>query len=132
MMRASLLPVGCTLLFVLLLPARSALASAPPPDVGCIRIEQITAFAPRGEVYVQLGTECGKGDFGSERSIVAHLEVHTGSAATFIEDFRVYSDEPQGQRTVAFEGLELQSGDPLLVRLIRFGRILALQTILVP
>lgn len=63
---------------------------------------------------------------------MAHLEVHTGSAATFIEDFRVYSDEPQGQRTVAFEGLELQSGDPLLVRLVRFGKILALQTILVP
>jgi len=125
-----LLPIGCTLLF--LLPTASALASAPRPDVGCIRIEQITAFAPRGEVYVQLGTECGKSDFGSEKSIVAHLEVHTGDAATFVEDFRVYADEPQGSRTVAFEGLELKSGDPLLVRLIRFGRILALQTILVP
>lgn len=125
-----LLPICCTLLF--LLPARSALASAPGSDVGCIQIEQITAFAPRGEVYVQLGTDCGKSDFGTEKSIVAHLEVHTGNAATFIEDFRVYSDEPKGSRTVAFEGLELQSGDPLLVRLIRFGRILALQTILVP
>lgn len=125
-----LLLLGCTLLW--LLPARSTLASAAPPGVGCIRIEQITAFAPRGEVYVQLGTDCGKSDFGGERSIVAHLEVHTGNAATFAEDFRVYSDEPQGRRTVAFEGLELQSGDPLLVRLIRFGKILALQTILVP
>lgn len=120
--------------FVLLLALFPHPASPSASTVGtqCIRIDRITAFAPRGEVYVQLGTDCQKTDFAGEKSIVAHLEVHTGNAATFAEDVRVYSDEPQGSRTVAFEGLELKSGDPLLVRLIRFGRILALQTILVP
>jgi hypothetical protein len=130
-MLRSLCLLPAFILLVALSPA-SASSGSSANGAHCIRIEQITAFAPRGEVYVQLGANCQKADFGGEKSIVAHLEVHTGDAATFIEDFRIYSDEPQGSRTIAFEGLELKSGDPLLVRLIRFGRILALQTVLVP
>lgn len=124
--------VGIGLLTALLLLSLPGIAAAGRIMTGCIQIDRISTFAPRGEVYVQLSTSCDESDFGAEESLVAHIEVHTGKAPPVVEDFRVYAEEPVGRRTIPFENLEIESGDPLLVRLIRFGQILALETVQVP
>lgn len=126
------MPRSTRLLLVCLLLASPGLARAADIASGCIRIERIAAFAPRGEVYVEIAIDCGERDFGKNDSIVAHLEVHTGKAPAIDEDVRVYADEPRGRRTIPFQNLEIEPGDPLLVRLIRFGQILGLETIKVP
>jgi hypothetical protein len=107
-------------------------ASAAPRPASCIEIERIMAFAPRGEVYVEIRTACEVDDFAEEDSIVAYLELHTVSPSATGEDIRVYPDEPRSRRTLSFQNLDLASGDPLLVRLVHFGEIIGLETTKVP
>jgi hypothetical protein len=48
------------------------------------------------------------------------------------EEVRVSSDQAQRRFTYVFESLGLASGDPVLVRLVRFGDVLDLQSVVVP
>ena len=107
--------------------ARNAPVSAP-----CLQLERITAFAPRGEVYVELRASCGPEDFAEEDSFLAYVEVLPNDLPPVGEDVRVFQDAPQGRSTLLFRGLSIASGDVVLVRLLHFGRILDLQSVLVP
>ena len=115
-----------------------ALLTAPgakPDDArpgGCLRIERVTAFAPRGEVYVEVRATCGPRDFPGKEPIIAQLEVLLSDLPPVWEDVRVPSDRAQGRFTYVFGDLGLATGDPVLVRLVRFGEVLDLQSIKVP
>ncbi len=115
--------------------------AAPPPLAAdaveaepgeCIRIERVTAFAPRGEVYVELQASCGEGDFLDGAPVVAYLELLIGDLPPDGEDVRVYPDDPRARRTRVFQDVSFASGDSILVRLVRFGKILALQSVKAP
>lgn len=103
-----------------------------PTAASCVRIEGVRAFAPRGEVYVRVAADCREADFEHEDSVLAYLEVLVGERRVVGEDVRVYADKPRVQRTFSFRDLALVSGDPVLVRLVRFGEILDLTTVKVP
>ena len=107
-------------------------ASAGAARDSCLRIDRVESFAPRGEVYVRVAADCEPSDFAGEPSIIAYLEVYTPGARARGEDVRIYPDAPDRGETFAFQGLEIESGDPLLVRLTRFGEILDLETVKVP
>jgi hypothetical protein len=109
--------------------ARSGPVAGRPP---CLHLEGITAFAPRGEVYVELRAACGPGDFTDESSLLAYVEVLPSDLPPVGEDVRVFEDDPRGRTTLVFRDLSIASGDVVLVRLVRFGEILGLQTIRVP
>jgi hypothetical protein len=98
----------------------------------CLRIDRITAFAPRGEVYVELHASCGPQHFVHEDSLVAYVEVLPSDLPPVGEDVRVFEEHPRGRTTLLFRNLSLASGDVVLVRLLRLGEILGLQSVRVP
>jgi hypothetical protein len=97
-----------------------------------VKIARVTAFAPRGEVYVEVTATCAPEDFVSGDAIVAQLEVLLSDLPPTWEDVRVPSDQAQSRFTFLFEDLDLASGDPVLVRLVRFGAVLDLKSIKAP
>jgi hypothetical protein len=120
--------LAACLALVPLAPAATADAGAP----SCIQIEDVTAFAPRGEVYVRVKPLCGEDDFGHEDSFVAYLEVIVSDFPPAGEDVRVHRDAPRRATTYVFRDLTIDHGDPLLVRLVRFDEIVSLVSIKVP
>ena len=50
---------------------------------------RVIAFAPRGELYVEVKADCGAADFEREDSIVAYLEVLVGDRPVVGDDVRV-------------------------------------------
>jgi hypothetical protein len=116
-----------------LLPATALGARGAPttPDP-CLHIDRITAFAPRGEVYVELRAACEPRHFRDETSRLAYVEVMASDLPPVGEDVRVFENEPQGRTTLVFRDLSIASGDVVLVRLLRFGEILGLQSVRVP
>ncbi len=115
----------------LCLLAFSGLSSAEELE-GCLAIDRVTPFAPRGQVYVEVRAQCRPDHFEGEDPIIAYLELLVGENRALGEDVRVYSDVPEARLTFAFRDLDLVSGDVVLVRLVRFGTILGLQTAKVP
>ena len=108
-------------------------AVAPAQTVrGCLSIERVTAFTPRGEVYVEVKPTCTDADFDREDPIVSHLEVLVSELPPVNRDVIVYRETPRRAETHVFSGLGFESGDPILVRLIRFGEIQSLQSIKAP
>jgi hypothetical protein len=121
---------------LLLLPL---LALGPPPAAAqssaqrsCIQLDRITAFAPRGEIYVEVRSHCGAEDFAHEDPVLAYLEVLVADLPAVGDDVRVYGDDPKARQTLVFRQLDLDTGDLVLVRLVRFGEILGLQSLMVP
>jgi hypothetical protein len=110
------------------------LATVPTSSVAaqaghCFRIERATAFSPRGEVYVDVAVTCGDRDFDSRDSLGVYVELLLSDRPALSEEVRVYSDDQKGRRTVVFDDLELLAGDPVLIRLVRFGNILDLKSV---
>lgn len=116
----------------LLLVLFAAPALADAGGSSCLKIEAVTAFAPRGEIYVRVTADCHPKDFEFEDSVLAYLEVLVGETVVLGDDVRVYADEPKARSTFSFRDLNLEPGDPVLVRLARFGEILDLTTLKVP
>ena len=118
------------------LAALAFFASAPALAEGspaqCIHIERVTAFAPRGEAYIELRADCRPEHFAGEDPIVAYLEVLVSDLPPVGEDVRVYGSAPRARETYEFRDLELESGNTILVRLTRFGEILAIRSVKVP
>ena len=114
--------------------ASPGIAAEPGEDAArkCIRIDRVTTFAPRGEVYAEISSTCSEANFELEDPILARVEVLVGDHTTLGEDIRVYSSDPRRRETLVFRGLEFGQGDLVLVRLIRFGEILGLQSVKVP
>ena len=122
------LPFLLAALFV----AFPSVAGAESESGSCLQIERVTAFAPRGTIYVEVRARCAAQDFEQHDPIVAYLEVLVGEHSTIGEDVRVEASAPRGRQTFEFRDLTLEHGQPLLVRLVRRGEILGLQTITVP
>ena len=120
-----------TLLITLLLAIPSQ-ASAEDDAGSCLQIARVTAFAPRGTVYVEIEASCDAKDFEQHDPIVVYLEVLVGEQSTVGEDVRVHASAPRGRETFEFRDLLLEHGQPLLVRLMRFGEILGLEAVTVP
>ena len=114
---------------LVILVAVPALASDDGP---CLCIDQVTAFAPRGEVYVEVHTECQPEYFAAADPILAYLEVRVSDLPPIGEDVRVYGDDPKGRETFEFRDLELEPDDTIPVRLSRFGEILGIRSVRVP
>ena len=119
-------------LLIALLLASPAAAGAEDASGSCLHIERVTAFAPRGAVYVEIQARCAAPDFEAHDPIVAYLEVLVDEQSTVGDDVRVHADAPRERQTFEFRDLPLEPGQPLLVRLVRFGEILGLQTVSVP
>jgi hypothetical protein len=123
---------------VLMLLAAGALLTQPVTAEstarvsGCIGVRQVTTFAPRGDVYVEVQASCTPEHFDAEDPIVAYLEVLVRDASPVGEDVRVYADRPNQRSTLEFHDLHFETGDSILVRLSRFGQILAIQSVQVP
>ena len=98
----------------------------------CLRIERITAFAPRDEVYVELAADCEARDFEREDTVQAYLEVLVSDLPGVGRDVRVYPEESPRRKTYAFRGLGFGSGDAILVRLTRDAEIVDLKSIQAP
>lgn len=125
--------LGGLLLAAGLLAAAAAGARGAPAAAGpCLHLEQVTAFAPRGEVYVELRAACEPRHFREEASRLAYVEVMASDLPPVGEDVRVFEDDPRGRTTLVFRDLSIASGDVVLVRLLRFGEILGLRSIRVP
>ncbi len=124
-------PIWLSLLIVILFSA-PALTRGRRDSGECVRIERVTAFAPRGEVYVEVGANCDEADFQDEDPVLVYLEVLVGSRHPVGEDVRFYSDDDVPGGTFVFRDLDFERGDPLLARIVRFGKILSLQSIRVP
>ena len=120
--------LAACLALVLAAPAATADAGSP----GCVQIEDVTAFAPRGEVYVRVKPLCGEDDFGHEDSFVVYLEVIVSDFPPAGQDVRVHRDAPRRTTTYVFRNLTIEHDDPLLVRLVRFDEIVSLVSIKVP
>jgi hypothetical protein len=120
--------LAACLALVLVAPAATADAGSP----GCIQIDDVTAFAPRGEVYVRVKPLCGEDDFEHEDSFVVYLEVIVSDFPPAGQDVRVHRDAPRRTTTYVFRDLTIDPGDPLLVRLVRFDEIVSLVSIKVP
>ncbi len=119
-------------LLIALLVASPATVGAEGESGSCLHIERVTAFAPRGAVYVEVQARCSARNFEQHDPIVAYLEVLVGEQSTVGEDVRVHASAPRERQTFEFRDLPLEHGEPLLARLVRFGEILRLQTITVP
>ena len=117
---------------ILLLPGGAPLAQLGEVRRACLRIDRVTAFAPRGEIYVEVQASCGEDDFELEDPIVAYLEILLSDLPPVSQDVRVHSSDSRRRDTVVFQDLSIATGDPILIRLIRFGEILSLQSIKVP
>jgi hypothetical protein len=107
-------------------------AAASDPAQPCLTLGDVTAFTPRGEVYVEVVSGCTALDFAREDPIVTHVEVLVSDLPPVTRDVIIYGDRaPEGQ-THVFSSLEFASGDPILVRLVRFGEIQALRSLKAP
>jgi len=124
------LRLGFGLILTLLLAAPATSDDVRPES--CLRIGRVTAFAPRGEVYVEVSANCAAKDFTGGEPIFAQLEVLLSDLPPVWEDVRVPRNQADGRFTYLFEDLDLTSGDPVLVRLVHFGTVLDLQSIKVP
>ena len=115
--------------------ALGVIALLPPPPAGaaaspsCLRLAGVTVFAPRGEVYVELEAQCKPEDFEDRPSLIAHVEVLVSDLPAVSEDVRVLREAPSGRQTLIFDGLGLAPNQSVLVRLVRFGRILGLHSL---
>lgn len=107
-------------------------AAAENDPAACVRIDQITAFAPRGEVYVEVQADCRPEHFLADDPIIAYLEVLVSDLPAVGEDVRIHGKAPKGRDTYSFRDLEIASGDIILVRLLRFGEILGIRSVKVP
>ncbi len=119
------------LLASLLAPGPGGADGGPRP-ASCFDLERVTAFAPRGEVYVEVKPSCADADFARQNPILAYLEVLVGDLPPVGEDLRLYADQSQQRQTHVFRGLSLVSGDVVLVRIEDAGEIVALQSVKVP
>ncbi len=119
-------------LLIALLVASPSAAGADDESGSCLHIDRVTAFAPRRAVYVEVQARCSARNFAQNDPIVAYLEVMVGEQSTVGEDVRVHASAPRQRQTFEFRDLPLEHGQPLLVRLVRFGEILRLQIITVP
>jgi len=106
--------------------------SAGPEAEACLHIDRVTPFAPRGEVYVQLRASCEPRHFLREPSRLAYVEVLVSDLPPVGDDVRVFEDAPRARQTLVFRNLSMEAGDVVLVRLLRFGSILGLQSTVVP
>lgn len=122
----------CGALLTLLAGAASARSDPRQASAPCLHIDRITAFAPRREVYVELSASCGPEDFAQDDALLAYVEVLPSDLPPVGEDVRVFADDPQTRTTLLFQNLSIASGDVVLVRLLRFGEILGLQSVRVP
>lgn len=134
--RLALAALPALLALLGMLPATAATAarsdSAGSEAETCLHIDRITPFAPRGEVYVQVRASCGPRHFLSEPSRLAYVEVLVSDLPPVGEDVRVFEDAPRARQTLVFRNLSMEAGDVVLVRLLRFGSILGLQSAVVP
>ena len=119
-------------LLIALLVASPSAAGDEDESGSCLHIDRVTAFAPRRAVYVEVQARCSARNFAQNDPIVAYLEVMVGEQSTVGEDVRVHASAPRQRQTFEFRDLPLEHGQPLLVRLVRFGEILRLQIISVP
>lgn len=128
MTRALIAALFCTWI------AGPANAQTPADSVSasCISIAAVTTFAPRGEIYVVVQPSCVESDFDGDAPILAYLEVLIGDLPPIGQDVRVYPEEPRTRQTFFFDDLLLETGDSVLVRLVRFGEILSLKHVKVP
>ena len=115
-------------LSVLLNPA-PALARTRRDPGECVHIERVAAFATQDEVYVEILANCDESDFRWEDPVLVNLEVLVGDLHPAGDEVRIYSDDSDPHLTFVFRDLEFARGDPLLVRIVRFGKILSLQSI---
>lgn len=129
-LRIALLALVSLGLSLAILPALSA--GAPTARATCLHIETLTAFAPRGEIYVTVRPSCTEEDFEKGAPVVAYLEVLVSDLPPVSQDVVVYPDHPRAAETIVFQDLAFAAGDPILVRLIRFGEILSLRSIKAP
>ncbi len=98
----------------------------------CIRINNVTVFAPRGEVYVEVDSSCSTDDFENGDEISVFVEVLVSELPPVSEDFRVSALDPRRRQTFIFDELSLDTGDPVLVRLMQTGEIVGLKSVRVP
>lgn len=125
--------IAATKILGLILALAGAGAPAAADEPGhCIGIERVTIFAPRGEVYVDLKAECEPADFGSHATLVAHLEVVVGELPAMGDDVVVVAEDPETRFTLELRGSGFESGEPVLVRLVRFGHTLDVRSLKVP
>ncbi len=122
------------LAIALLVPAfvRPATARAERHPGDCLSVERVTLFAPRDEAYIEVEASCSSTDFVDEDVLVARLEVVVGDLSPSAEEITVSVEEPRDRETVVFQVVGMESGDPVLVRILRFGRILDVHTYKVP
>ncbi len=120
------------LLLVLAILATTPLLAPAEPRASCIQIERVTAFAPRGEIYVQVQPTCSEDHFANDDQLIAYLEVLVSDLPPVGQDVRVRRSQPTRRLTYEFRDLDFEAGDPILVRLVRFGEILSLQSIKAP
>jgi hypothetical protein len=98
----------------------------------CLSIGGVTAFAPRGQLYVEITSTCTDTDFEREDPILAYVEVLIGDLPPLGQDVRVHRGEQRRHQTLVFRNLQLATGQLVLVRLVRFGEILGLRSLKVP
>jgi hypothetical protein len=117
---------------ILVAPAVAGAQVPAQVGSGCLDVSGVTAFEPRGELYVSVQARCAEDDFDYDDSLVAYLEVVLDETNTIGDDVRVYADDPRAKQTFQFTGLDLEPNQLVMVRLVRMGEIMSLQTIRVP
>jgi hypothetical protein len=126
-----MLRTGIAVALLALVTAAPALADESD-RANCLRIERVTAFAPRDEVYVEIGADCDERGFEDDDTVQAYLEVLISDLPAVGRDLRVYRDESPRRMTFEFRDLGFEVGDSILVRLVRFGEIIDLLSIKAP
>ncbi len=107
-------------------------ATASDLTKSCLGLGDVTAFTPRGEVYVEVVSACTPGDFAAEDPIVTHVEVLVSDLPPVTRDVIVHGDRARERETHVFSNLNFATGDPILVRLVRFGEIQGLRSLKAP
>jgi hypothetical protein len=107
-------------------------ATASENVKSCLALGDVTAFTPRGEVYVEVVSNCTTRDFAAEDPMVSHLEVLVSDLPPVSRDVIVYADHTREGETFVFSSLDFAAGDPILVRLVRFGDIHGLRILKAP
>lgn len=120
--------IACVLLAAVC-PVTVAAADSTRP---CLALGDVTAFTPRGEVYVEVVSTCTARDFATEDPIVSHLEVLVSDLPPVTQDVIVDAHRTRNGETFVFSSLDFASGDPILVRLVRFGEIQGLRILKAP